>query len=430
MQPLACIDVGSSKIVTLIAAPSREAEMVHVIGAAMAESRGIKKSQVVDIEEAIKAITESVESAERMAGMSVSQAYVGVSGIHIGSQNSVGVVAVAQPNGEIDEQDVSRVIDAARAVSLPTGQEIVHILPRSYKVDSQEGIKDPVGMSGVRLESEAHIVTGSTTAIKNLEKCISEIGVNVMENIYNGLASSESVLTDTEKELGVVLVDIGGGTTAIAIWIDGALSHSAVLPIGAKNVTNDLAIGMRTSLDTAEKVKCYLGKKKNRLEMPEKSEDKDKKSDDDEINLAKLGIAGETATVSRKTLVEGIIRPRLQEIFTMVGMELKNSGFGGQTPAGIVLTGGGAKTVGIETVCKRVLSLPTRVGCPHTLTGLVDEIRDPACSAAEGLILYSLKNEERAPRSNSRNRIERVMNKIPIKGTIGRAVEFLKQFLP
>lgn len=429
LQPLACIDVGSSKIVTLIAAPSQETEILHVIGAAAAESKGIKKSQIVDIEDAIGAITESVESAERMAGMSVSQAYVNVSGSHIGSKNSTGVVAVAQPEGEIDGQDIARVIEAARAVSLPTGQEIIHVLPRSYKVDAQEGIKDPVGMSGVRLESETHIIVGSSGAIKNLGKCIMDIGVNMAGNVFSGLASSESVLTDTEKELGVVLVDIGGGTTAIAVWIDGSLSHSAVLPIGAKNVTNDLAIGMRASLDVAEKVKCYLGQKKRVAENPEGGDEKDKK-DEDEIDLSKLSIPGETAKVSRKTLVEGIIRPRLQEIFSMVGMELKNSGFGGQTPAGVVLAGGGAKTVGIEAVCKRVLSLPVRIGYPHTLTGLVDEIHDPAYATAEGLILYALKNQESVSKPGPRNKIGRMINKIPVKGVVGRAIEFFKQFLP
>lgn len=431
LQPLACIDAGSSKVATLIVVPNQDANSVHVIGAATTESKGIKKSQIVDIEEAIKAIMESVESAERMAGMSVSQAYINISGSHIGSKNSTGVVAVAQPEGEINEQDVTRVIEAARAVSLPTGQEIIHVLPRSYKVDAQEGIKDPVGMSGVRLESEAHIITGSSGAIKNLGKCITEIGVRVARNIFSGLASSESVLTDTEKELGVVLVDIGGGTTAVAVWIDGSLSHSVVLPIGAKNVTNDLAIGMRANLNVAEKVKCYLGQKKKRLETLANTDNKNKKEEDDEIDLAKLGIPGETAVVSRKTLVEGIIRPRLQEIFTMIGMELKNSGFGGQTPAGIVLTGGGAKTVGIELVCKRILSLPTRIGYPHTLTGLVDEIHgDPAYATAEGLILYALKNQESTSNSGTKSRIKRIMNKIPVKGAMGRAMEFLKQFLP
>jgi cell division protein FtsA len=433
-SPIICIDIGSSKIATLIASQSDESEAIHVIGAATSESRGVKKSQVVDIEEAIGAIQESVEAAERMAGLSVNKAYISVGGNHIKSRNSTGVVAVAQPEGEITNDDVNRVIEAARAVSLSSAEEIIHVLPRSYKVDSQEGVKDPVGMTGVRLEAEAHLVTGSSTAMRNMTKCVTELGINPQGMIFSGLASSESVLTPTEKELGVVLVDIGGGTTSIAIWIEGALSHSAVLPIGARNITNDLAIGMRQSLDIAEKVKCYLSKipKKPALpDEPRRREVKTRHRRHDEINLAKVGITSESTKYSRKTLVEGIIKPRLQEIFNMVGTELRDSGFGGQTPAGVVLTGGGAKTVGIEEACKRTLSLPTRVGIPHTLTGLIDDIRDPGYSATEGLVLYVVRFGDVAERSaGPQPQIGRLVQKLPVKGTVNKAVDFLKQFLP
>lgn len=217
IQPVVGIDIGSSKITTLIASPSEEGEAVHVVGAATVESRGIKKSQVVDIEEAIRAIQDSVEAAERMAGMSVSKAYIGVSGNNIKCRNSIGVVAVAEPEGEITSEDVTRVIEAARAVSLSSAEEIIHVLPRSYKVDSQEGVKDPVGMTGVRLEAEAHLVTGSSTAMRNLSKCVNELGVDLQGLVFAGLCASESVLTQTERELGVVLVDLGGGTTSIAV---------------------------------------------------------------------------------------------------------------------------------------------------------------------------------------------------------------------
>lgn len=427
-QAIVGIDVGTSKIATLIAVPGENGDSVHVVGSATVLSQGVKKSQIVDIEEAIEAITQSIEAAERMAGFSVSQALVSVGGSHITSKNSTGVVAVGQPEGEITADDVRRVIEAARAVSLPSTQEIVHVLPREYKVDSQEGIKDPVGMSGIRLEAEAHLVAGSSTLIRNLTKCVTELGVNLSSLVFTGYAASESVLTSTEKELGVVLIDIGGGTTSIAIWIEGSLAHSAVLPIGARNITNDLAIGMRLSLDSAEKVKRFLSQKLRKPSLPKGEKEAD---EEDDINLSKLEIAEEQTTASRKTLVDGIIRPRLQEIFTMVGIELKDSGFGGRTPAGVVLTGGGAKTVEIEATCKRVLSLPTRIGTPHTLTGLVDDVlEDPAYAACEGLVLYGLKNQQLSHSSSSLPSFRHIASKIPVKGAANRVIDFLKQFLP
>lgn len=431
--PITCIDVGSSKIATIIAAPSAESEAINVIGVATVPAKGIKKSQVVDIEEAIAAITESIEAAERMAGLSVNQAYLSVGGAHIKSRNSIGVVAVSQPEGEITAEDVRRVIEAARAVSLSGAEEIIHVLPRQFKVDSQEGIKDPVGMSGVRLEAEAHLVTGSATAIRNLAKCLGELGITVNSTVFSGLASSESVLTPTEKELGVVLVDIGGGTTSIAVWIDGALSHSAVLPIGAKNITNDLAIGMRQSLDVAEKVKIMLSRKIKKAAEPEGEGPKAKGQRpraEEEIDLASLGVSGDQTAYSRKTLVDGIIRPRLVETFTMVGMELKESGFFGQTPAGIVLTGGGAKTVEVESICKRTLSMPARVGVPGTLTGLVDDIGDPIYAGLEGLVLYAVRHGEGTTRAAAAPNLGKLVGKIPVGGVVNKVSDFLKQFLP
>lgn len=416
-QPLVGIDIGSSKITTLIALRSEETNSINVVGVASLPSAGVKKSQIVDIEDAIKSITASVEAAERMAGLSVSKAFINIGGSQIASKNSTGVVAVSQPEGEITDEDVRRVIDSARAVSLPTSQDVLHVLPRQYKVDGQDGIKDPVSMTGVRLEAEAHLVLGSIISIKNLTKCVSELGIGVEGLVYSGLAASESVLTATEKELGVVLVDIGGGTTSIAIWVDGSLSHSAVLPIGAKNITNDLAIGMRLGLDVAEEVKKHLG---------EKPADDSKEG---ELDLSKFG-AEEHIKASRKTLVEGIIRPRLQEIFSMVGESIKESGFGGRTPAGVVITGGGARTVEVDTVCKRVLSMPARIGSPHSLNGLVDDMRhDPAYSVSEGLIIYASKSNTPVRISGGTSIVRGLTDKLP-KGMVGRAIEFVKQFLP
>lgn len=431
---IAGIDIGTSKVCTIIASVSEE-EKINVIGVASSPSRGLRKSQIVDIEDSIEAITESVEAAERMAGYSINAAFVSIGGVHISSQNSKGVVAVSEPEGEINGHDVARVIEAARAISLPSAREILHVIPRDFIVDSQEGIKDPVGMTGVRLEAEAHIITGATTAMRNLAKCVGEIGINVQGLVFSGLASSEAVLSETERELGVVLVDLGGGSTSIAIFVEGSLSHSAVIPIGARNITNDLAIGMRVSLDSAEKIKLALSEEKREPAVPpseitEGDEPKSRDKSDDEIDLTKLGIKEDVSQASRKTLVDGIIRPRLNEIFTMVGMELKKSGFGGQTPAGIVLTGGGALTIDITTACKRTLAMPVRVGIPRGLSGLVDEIRHPAYAAATGLVLYGYKNEGTTKTRSSGGGLGKVMDRLPVKGAVNKAVDFIKSFLP
>src|SRR3989344_1847579 len=351
---LAGIDIGSSKVVTLIASQAENLGKINCVGVAAVESRGLRKSQIVDIEEATDAITESVEAAERMAGYSISHAFVSIGGAHIQSQNSKGVVAVAQPESEITATDVDRVIEAARAVSLPSAREILHVIPRDFVVDSQAGIKDPIGMTGVRLETEAHLITASSTAIKNLVRCVNDIGVAVAGVVFSGLAASESALSDTEKELGVVLLDIGGGSTSMSVFVDSALSYSAVIPIGAKNITNDLAIGMRVSLETAETVKLVLSNPPAKATLP----DKDNEKSEDELDVSKLNLKEEVSSTSRKTLIEGISRPRLNEIFTMVGLELKKSGFGGQTPAGVVLVGGGGLTIDITTSCKRPLAIP------------------------------------------------------------------------
>jgi len=418
-QIISAIDIGTTKITTLIASLSQETDKINVIGVANEPAKGLRKSQIVDIEETIEAITQSVEAAERMAGYSISSSLASISGSHIESINSKGVVAVAEPEGEISDHDVSRVIEAARAVSLPSSREILHVIPRDFKVDSQEGVKDPVGMSGIRLEAEAHIITGSSTAMRNISKCVSEIGVEIDSLGFSGLASAEAVLTPTEKELGVVLIDLGGGSTSVTVFVEGALSYSSVLPVGAKNITNDLAIGLRVSLETAEKIKLALSK------LP-----KDKDEDEDELNAKKLGLAEEVGKLSKKTLIEGIIRPRLNEIFIMVGEELKKSGFAAATPAGVVVTGGGALTVGLETSCKRTLSLPVRIGYPKGLAGLVDEIKSPAYATSWGLINYGVKNFKGIKADSSLKAVGKVIGKIPVKGIFDKGVKLIKSFLP
>ncbi|OGG24574.1 cell division protein FtsA [Candidatus Gottesmanbacteria bacterium RIFCSPLOWO2_01_FULL_43_11b] len=423
------IDVGTSKITTLVSSIGEEGE-ARVIGVSTAVSRGLRKGQVVNIEEATAAISSSLEGTERMAGSSIGRAYVCVGGAHIASINSHGVVAVAEPEREITEFDIKRVIDAAKAVSLPSSREILHVLPRGYVVDGQEGIVDPIGMTGIRLEVDTHIVTGGATAIRNLRKCVEELGVEVSGMVFSGLASAAASLSDTEKELGVILIDIGGGTTDVAIFVEGALSYSSVIPIGAINITKDLAAGLRVSLESAEKIKLALGEAPKLPAILEEESVKGGKSDKtDEIDLTKLGLPEELKTVSKKTLVEGIIKPRLNEIFTMVGLEIKRSGFGGMTPSGIVLTGGGAQTVGAVEAARRNLAMPVHVGIPQHITGLIDEIMNPAYTASVGLILGSTKTGM-GESSSGLSGFRKVGERIQIKGMAGKVIDFVKSFLP
>jgi len=434
---IAGIDIGSSKIATVVASTNEEEEKVKIIGVASAPSKGIRKGQIVNIEEATQGVIQSVEAAERMAGYSLTRLLVAVGGPHLASQNSTGVVAVAEPEGEINREDVGRVIEAARAVSLPSSRQIIHVSPRFFTVDGQTGVKDPIEMSGIRLEVETHIVTGSTTAIRNLKKCVSEVGADIQGLVANGLAAAESVLTETEKELGVILVDVGGGTTNIIVFIEGAPFYTSVLPVGARNVTNDLAIGLRLSLEAAEKIKISLSKESKKPALPsenfkKESKESEKKDEEkeDEIDLTKLGILGESKTVSRKTLVEGIIRPRLNEIFTMVAMEIKKSGAAGLTPSGVVICGGGAQTVEIVSAAKRTLAMPVRIGQPQGMGGLVDDVQTPEFAVAVGLALYGVQDEVKPSFNFSLGKIGKSLPRFPLKGVVSKGVDLIKSFLP
>lgn len=425
------IDVGTYKIVTIVAKVIEN--VVQVLGVSEVKSQGIRKGQIVDIEEAVGAINASLEAAERMAGYSASHVIVSLGGNQIESQNSRGVVAISDPRGEIASTDLLRVIDAAKAISIPSTREIIHVLPRNYIVDGQEGIKDPVGMSGIRLEVDTHIITANGVSVRNLEKAFSEVGVDVDSFAFSGYASSLSILSDTEKELGVVLVDIGAGTTDISIYTEGSVSYSSVLAIGSRHVTNDLAIGLRISLESAEKIKLFLSQDPTRrvlkTEDVETGEESEKSKSSDEIDLSALGLPEEIRKASQKTLVDGIIRPRLNEICTMIGLEIKKSGFGGQTPAGIVLTGGGALTVGIRESARRTLAMPVRIGIPTDVKGIVDEVQHPAFSTAIGLIMYGVRNT--ASRSSSLGGFS-----LPKIGGFGaskamkKIISFIKTFIP
>ena len=426
------IDVGSSKIATLIASID-ETGKINLIGVSSTSSKGVRKSQVVDIEEVISAITESVEAAERMAGYSISSAFVSLGGPQIESVNQHAVVAVSEPEGEIKQSDIQRVNDAARAIPLPSSREILHVIPRTFTVDGQEGIKDPIGMTGVRLETETHIITGSTTSMRNLVKCVSELDIDVKELVFSGIASSIAVLTDTEKELGVVLVDIGGETTDVVIFIDGSVAYSSVVPIGARHITSDMAVGLRISLESAEKIKLSLGKLAKSPTLPESLDNDEegkevqsrKKKDEEIIDVKALGINEDVAKTSRKAVVDGIIRPRLQEVFKLVGKEIKKSGFGTQIPSGLVICGGGAQTVGVLEQAKYVLGFPARVGQIEGLAGLVEEIDSPSFATPAGLILYGATQSPQG-----QIHISVLSGSLPIKGMIQKGIELVKSFLP
>ncbi len=416
------IDVGSSKIATLIVSVGED-DRLNLIGVAATHSKGVKKGQIVDIESAVDAITESIESAERMAGCSVSHTYVSVGGPQIESINSHAVVAVAEPEGEIKDGDIARVNDAARAIAMPSSREIIHVIPRTFTVDGQEGINDPIGMTGVRLETDTHIVTGPTTSMRNLVKCVGMVGVDVKELVFSGMASSLAVLTDTEKELGVILIDIGGETTDIVVFVDGAMAYSSVIPLGGRHITSDIAVGLRISLDSAEKIKLWLSKPVRQSATPEEKDPKEKK--EEVLDLKSLGIAEDVQKISRKAVVDSIIRPRLQEIFKYVGKEIKKSGFGTQTPSGLVITGGGALTVGLIDQAKYILGFPARLGKIEGFVGLVDEIDSPSFATAAGLIAYGLRSGGDGEMS-----LPVLGSGLPIKAVAQKVTDILKSFLP
>lgn len=376
------IDIGSTKITTTVASVSES--KVSVIGVSGAiTSKGINKGNVVDIDSAVEAISASIDKAERMAGVSISSAFVTINGSHIENLNSHGVVAVSPTQtSEISKIDVSRVIEAAQAVSIPSTREIIHVIPRDFSVDSQEGIKDPVGMSGVRLEVETNIIHGSATAMRNITKCVNQLSINIEELVYNGIASSEAVLTDTEKELGTLMVDIGGGTTSMIAFLEGSPVHSAVLPIGGKLITSDLAIGLRSRLEDAEKIKIRLSNEA----MISKTMQNIRR--EDEFDVSEFGL--EIESIPRSMLYK-IIDARLEEIFRLVALEVTKAGLVGKLPAGVVITGGASLTSGVEKSAKVNLKMPARIGTPKGVTGLIDEIQGPASSAGVGAILYGVR---------------------------------------
>jgi len=390
---ITAIDLGTDKCITLIAAIDPETKGLGVLGMAASVSRGVKKSQIVDLEQVQETITESLDAAERMAGLEVHSAYFSLSGAHISSQNSKGVVAVAAPNQEIASDDVARVIEAARAISLPADREVLHVIPHDFTVDAQTGIKDPIGMTGIRLETETHIITAMSTALRNVTKCAHDLGLEVDGIVFSGLAASEVVLTETEKELGVVLIDIGAGSTAVCAYVEGALTYSAVFPVGARHITQDIALGCRVSLDSAEKIKLALSQEilaeLNRPAAESKEALAKRKKQDEKLDVSKLNLNEQVDSLSKKTLIEGIMVPRIKEVFVLIGKELQKNNLFPLIPAGFVLTGGGAETIGMVEVAKRTLNLPARIGKPMVLQGMIEDIHKPSFATSIGLLYYA-----------------------------------------
>ncbi|MFH1366402.1 MAG: cell division protein FtsA [Patescibacteria group bacterium] len=376
------IDIGSSAIRVVMGQKNPNDEKIHLLGASEVPAEGVSKGVVTSIEEAVSAISSGLEKVERMTGIPAEKAYVGISGTHINSQDSHGVIAVAKADGEIKEEDVERVIEAAQAVATPPNYEILHVIPRSFTVDNQRGIKDPVGMTGIRLEVDAQIIQGLSSQIKNLTKCVYRTGVDIEDLVLGVLAASEGCLSKKQKELGVALINLGASTTSLVVFEEGDVLHTKILPIGAAHITNDIAIGLRTSIDLAEKIKLEYGSAES-CEVNKR----------DEINLSELE-GGENTIISKKQVAE-IIEARVEEIFKMLDKELQKVDRSGLLPAGVVITGGGAKLPGLIEVAKKEFRLPASIGYPQNFVSAIDKVNDPAFSTALGLIFWGLGLKEK-----------------------------------
>lgn len=429
---ITAIDLGTDKCTTLIAKLSPETRQLKVVGVSAVPSRGMKKSQIIDLEQAMETVAESLDAAERMAGVEVRTCWVAISGGHIHSQNSKGVVAVAAPDQEITPLDIERVIEAARAVSLPSDKEIIHVIPNTFKVDSQEGIKDPVGMAGVRLEAEAHIITAMSVVLKNMQRVLENLGLTSNGFVFSGLAGAEVVLSETEKELGVCLVDIGAGTTSICCYVDGSLVYSSSIPIGARHITQDIALGCRVSIDVAEQIKVKLSGESTTNLKPANGESKHefqaRRKKEDELRLSDFTNGESSESLSRKVIVEGIIMPRISELCSVIGQKLEAERLLGNIPAGLVITGGGAETIGLIQVAKQQMKLPARVGLPTELDGLTLDIHKPAFATSIGLLQYGKQHV--ADETSGGFSLSSLPGLGDVGKTLQRATQWIKSLLP
>ena len=376
------LDIGTSKVVTVVGELAAE-NSLEVIGIGSNPSRGLKRGVVVNIESTVQSIQRAIEEAELMAGCQIQSVFAGIAGSHIRSMGSHGIVAIR--DREVFQPDIDRVIDAAQAVAIPADQKILHILPQEFIIDTQEGVKEPLGMSGVRLEAKVHLVTCAVNAAQNIEKCIKQCGLGVDDIILEQLASSYSVLTEDEKDLGVCMVDIGGGTSDIAIYTEGAIKHTAVIPIAGDQVTNDIAMALRTPTQNAEEIKikyaCALGSLAGENET---------------IKVPSVG-EREDRSLSRQALGE-VVEPRYEELFTLIQAELRRSGFEDLIPAGVVLTGGASKMEGVVELAEEIFHMPVSIGKPKNVSGLADIVRNPIYATAVGLLQYGAAQGDRAGR--------------------------------
>ena len=377
------LDIGTSKIVAIVGAMGPHGDL-EIIGTGMHESSGLKKGVVVNIEATVNSIQRAVEEAELMAGCSIHSVYAGIAGSHIRSLNSHGIVAIR--DGEVQTADVERVMDAARAVAIPADQEILHVLPQEFIIDDQEGVREPIGMSGVRLEAKVHLVTCAANAAQNIKKCIRRCGLDVDDLALEQLASSHAILTEDEKQLGVALIDIGGGTSDIAIFTEGAIRHTGVIPIAGDQVTNDIAMALRTPTPHAEDLKIKYACALAKLARPEET-----------VKVPSVGDR-EPRDMSRQLLAE-VVEPRYDELFTLVQAELRRSGFEELIAAGIVLTGGTSKMEGVTELAEEIFHMPVRIGAPANVQGLSDIVNNPIYSTGVGLLDFGisqqLKNKSR-----------------------------------
>ncbi len=379
-QYLVGLDVGTSKIAAIVGEAMDDDEGLDVVGIGLAEANGIRRGAVVNLEAAVESIKKAIEEAELTAGVEIDSVHLGLSGAHVKAFNSRGVVAVAGKNREITREDVRRAIDAAKAVALPSGREIVHVLPQDFVVDEQDGIGAPIGMTGARLEVNVHVVTGSTSTTQNIVACVNRAGVEVADTVLEQLAASEAVLTADEKELGVALVDIGGGTTEFAIFEKGSLWHTGVVALGGDHFTNDIAVGLRTPIPEAEKTKRRSGCALSALVEEEET-----------IEVASVG--GRQPRVMSRRILSEVLQPRAEEIFHQLWDEIRRAGYERSLNSGIVLTGGGSILDGMPEIADQIFDLPMRRGCPVGVGGLTDHVNNPAFATAVGLVMYARRNQ-------------------------------------
>jgi cell division protein FtsA len=411
------LDVGSSNVRVVILQKFEEEEKPRVMGVGTTPSFGIRRGVVADVEETVRATSEAVKNAERTSGIPIGRAIVSIGGNHIKYQESQGVVAIGKADGEITGDDIMRSLTAAETISLPSNTEIIHVIPKNFAVDEQKGIKDPIGMNGIRLEVNAMLILGSTPVIKNLSKCIYQAGVEVEDMVFSALAASKAALNKRQKELGAILIDIGGGTTSFAVYEEGDLVQVGVVPIGGGHITNDIAIGLRTSIDVAEKVKINYGSA-----LPDEVGKKD------QINLAEID-QNEEGEVSRHHVAE-ITEARLEEIFTLIDKELRKTNRSGMLPAGAILVGGGAKMPGVVDLAKKILRLPAQTGFPLDLGGIVDKVDEPGYVTATGLALWGIEEATAGSSSNLRMKLPAIDGLPKISHTVDKMKGWLRKFLP